>query len=198
MRPQAACTACKKWLTRPRLKGCNSALFSRRTDPHETDIPAIQNTPQAYSRFSGAQAYPRRAEGTASPPGQGARAVERLSAVQPATLPRSARLLQRVQYTEALATGAAARRRHFAVFARPNGLTFARIGIIASKRVAARAVDRNRAKRLVREVFRGMRHRLGGVDLVVELRRCPAPGFNAEAGAELARLLEEHGAPRRA
>jgi ribonuclease P protein component len=79
------------------------------------------------------------------------------------------------------------------VFARPNGLTRARIGIIASKRVVARAVDRNRAKRLVREVFRKMRHRLEGVDLVVELRRCPTPGFNIEAGAEITRLLEEHG-----
>jgi len=80
------------------------------------------------------------------------------------------------------------------VFARPNGLPLARIGIIASKRVAPRAVDRNRAKRLVREVFRKMRHRLGGVDLVVELKRCPSPGFNSAAGAEITRLLEEHGA----
>lgn len=107
------------------------------------------------------------------------------------------RLLQREQYTQALAAGVAARRRYFAVYARPNGLPLARIGIIASKRVAARAVDRNRAKRLVREVFRKMRHRLGGVDLVVELRRCPAGGFNTEAGAEITRLLEEHGAQPR-
>ena len=40
----------------------------------------------------------------------------------------------------------------------PTACTHARIGIIASKRVAPRAVDRNRAKRLVREVFRAMRH----------------------------------------
>lgn len=79
------------------------------------------------------------------------------------------------------------------MFARPNGLTLARIGIIASKRVAPRAVDRNRAKRLVREVFRKLRHRLEGVDVVVELRRCPAQGFNVEAGAEITKLLEELG-----
>jgi ribonuclease P protein component len=106
------------------------------------------------------------------------------------------RLLQREHYTQALAAGAAARRRYFTVYARPNGLSLARIGIITSKRVAARAVDRNRAKRLVREVFRKLRHRLGGVDLVVELRRCPSPGFNTEAGAEITRLLEEHGTRR--
>lgn len=106
-------------------------------------------------------------------------------------------MLQRDQYLQALATGAAARRRYFTLFARPNGLSQARIGIIVSKRVAPRAVDRNRAKRLVREVFRKLRHGLGGADLVVELRRCPARGFNAEAGAEVSRLLEEYGAKAR-
>ena len=110
---------------------------------------------------------------------------------------RSARLLRREDYAAALASGAAARRRHFTVFSRPNGLSVARIGIIASKRVAPRAVDRNRAKRLVREAFRKLRLRLGGIDVLVELRRCPAQGFNVEAGAEIVRLLEELGAPPR-
>lgn len=90
-----------------------------------------------------------------------------------------------------MATGAARTRRHFTLFVRPNGESHARIGIIASKRVAARAVDRNRAKRLVREAFRTLRHRLGGLDVVVQLRRCPARGRDAAAGAEIARLLEE-------
>lgn len=80
------------------------------------------------------------------------------------------------------------------MFTRPNGLSLARIGIIASKRVAPRAVDRNRAKRLVREAFRQRRLRLEGMDVLVELRRCPSRGFNVEAGAEIARLLEELGA----
>lgn len=81
------------------------------------------------------------------------------------------------------------------MFVRPNGGPQARIGIIASKRVAARAVDRNRAKRLVREAFRRLRHRLGGVDVVVQLKRCP--GRDAAAAAEIARLLEELAARER-
>lgn len=88
-------------------------------------------------------------------------------------------------------------RRHFTLFATPNGLTQARIGIIASRRVARRAVDRNRAKRLVREAFRKARHRLGGIDVVVELRRCPPQG-TAAAGVEIAKLLDELGALKRA
>ena len=75
------------------------------------------------------------------------------------------------------------------MFVRPNGGTQARVGVIASKRVAARAVDRNRAKRLVREAFRKVRHRLGGLDVVVRLRRCPEKG--RDAAAEISRLLEE-------
>jgi len=81
-------------------------------------------------------------------------------------------------------------RRHFMIFARPNGLAHARIGIIAAKRIAPRAVDRNRAKRLVREMFRAMRHRLTGMDVVVQLRRWPSRGAAAARG-DLARLLEE-------
>ena len=100
-------------------------------------------------------------------------------------------MLARGQYEAALASGPARTRRYFTLFVRPNGGPQARIGIIASKRVAARAVDRNRAKRLVREAFRKLRHRLGGVDVVVQLKRCPAPGRDAAAGAEIAKLLEE-------
>lgn len=83
------------------------------------------------------------------------------------------------------------------VFVRPNDQSHARIGIIASKRVASRAVDRNRAKRLVREAFRKLRHRLGGIDVVVQLRRCPARGLDSAAAAEIAKLLEDLSARKR-
>lgn len=101
------------------------------------------------------------------------------------------RLRSRPQFTEALAEGAAGLRRHFTVYTRPNGLPHARIGIIASKRVAPRAVDRNRAKRLVREVFRAMQHRLNGTDVVVQLRRWSPRGSIPQARADLARLFDE-------
>jgi ribonuclease P protein component len=83
------------------------------------------------------------------------------------------------------------------LYVRPNDLSQARIGIIASRRVAPRAVDRNRMKRMVREVFRTMAQRPAGVDIVVELRRCPARDARAAARLELSRLLEELVAARR-
>ena len=82
-------------------------------------------------------------------------------------------------------------RRHFSVFARPNGLEQARVGIVTSKRIAPRAVDRNRVKRIVREVFRVWRARLGGIDVVVRLRRCPTRDEGQLARRDLTRILAE-------
>ena len=106
-------------------------------------------------------------------------------------LPRSARLQRREHFSAALAAGETRARRYFTLYVKPNGLSQARIGIIASRRVAPRAVDRNRMKRMVREVFRTMPERPTGVDIVVQLRRCSPRGSIAAARAELARLLEE-------
>jgi ribonuclease P protein component len=55
----------------------------------------------------------------------------------------------------------------FAVHALANHLSFARLAISVSRRVSARAVDRNRIKRLVRETFRHEQNSLRGLDLVV-------------------------------
>jgi ribonuclease P protein component len=181
-------------LTQPEVKGCNSALFSSRTHSDETDLSALGDAAQAHPRISSAHADPRRAGGNTRAPRERARASGRLNAAHTATLPRIARLVQREQYAAALATGPARTRRYFILFVRPNGLDVARLGIIASKRIAQRAVDRNRAKRLVREAFRSVRHGLGGRDVVVQLRRRPDEGFNAAARAEIVRLLEELGA----
>jgi RNase P protein component len=46
-------------------------------------------------------------------------------------------------------------------------------------------------KRMVREVFRTLPERPAGVDIVVQLRRCPQRGSSAAARSELAKLLEE-------
>jgi len=56
--------------------------------------------------------------------------------------------------------------------------------------VAPRAVDRNRMKRMVRELFRTMPERPAGVDIVVQVRRSSPRGSSAAARAELARMLE--------
>jgi len=177
-------------LTRPRVRGCNSALFSSYPDASEADLSAVSDTSQAHPRLSRADANSRRAPRDTGPPRKGARAIERLSEGA-LGLPRSARLKGREHYREALAAGPAHSRRYFRLYLRPNGLSEARLGIIASTRVAARAVDRNRFKRMAREAFRGARPRLGGLDLVIQLRRCPESRSTATARVEFTRVLEE-------
>lgn len=51
-----------------------------------------------------------------------------------------------------------------------NGLPIARLAQIVPKRFAARAVDRNRVRRIVREVFRLRQQKWSGYDCVFRLR----------------------------
>jgi ribonuclease P protein component len=52
-----------------------------------------------------------------------------------------------------------------------NCKSHARLGIIASKKVLPRAVDRNRVKRIIRETFRHHNVKFCKMDMVVMIRR---------------------------
>lgn len=71
----------------------------------------------------------------------------------------------------------------FVLFVMRNALGRPRLGITATRRIGG-AVQRNRAKRLVREVFRRHRLELDSVDIVVNAR-------TALPGAEYRRLEAE-------
>jgi ribonuclease P protein component len=74
--------------------------------------------------------------------------------------------------------------------ARLNECAHARLGIIAGRKVATRAVDRNRARRLIREAFRGTMVHLGPYDVTVQLRGDLRTETNSRVRAELEKLLE--------
>lgn len=85
---------------------------------------------------------------------------------------------------------------HFVLYARANQLNHARLGIVAAKRFAPRAVTRNTIKRVARELFR--QAALPAIDCIVRLSKSvnskegPATSaqLKAELRDELRRLLQ--------
>jgi ribonuclease P protein component len=75
---------------------------------------------------------------------------------------------------------------HFVLYTRPNALEHARLGVVAAKRFAPRAVTRNTIKRVTREIFRCAA--LINVDCIVRLSK----PVNTKAGpATTAQLKRE-------
>ena len=69
-----------------------------------------------------------------------------------------------------------------------------RVGVISSKKTLRRAVDRNRAKRLMREAYRINRHRFfGKLDVVLIARRPIAKATLALVEKDLMRLASKAG-----
>jgi ribonuclease P protein component len=99
-------------------------------------------------------------------------------------------LRQRADFEAVLGTGWRLASRNFVLRAGPNKLSHARLGIIAGKKVAARAVDRNRARRLIREAFRAASAILGPHDVTIQIRSDLRSELNESVRAELAKLLE--------
>lgn len=77
---------------------------------------------------------------------------------------------------------------NFFAWALTSELSYARLGLIAGRKAAPRAVDRNRGKRLIREWFRAVRGDFVGLDVVVQLRTSLRDVDNAALRAELQQL----------
>ncbi|HEU4402373.1 MAG TPA: ribonuclease P protein component [Candidatus Polarisedimenticolia bacterium] len=77
---------------------------------------------------------------------------------------------------------------HFVLFVMPNGAGRPRLGITVTKRIGG-AVQRNRAKRLMREIFRRHKSELTNVDIVVNGRsELPRAEYARVEGEFLLRL----------
>ncbi len=81
--------------------------------------------------------------------------------------------------------------KHFLVRALRNDRISARLGLIASRKAAPRAVDRNRGKRLVREAFQALRNQLPSVDIVFQQKNNLRSSANAAIRKEIHRSLRE-------
>ena len=72
-------------------------------------------------------------------------------------LRRADRLKKRYEFRQVQLTGRRIHTPHFLIVVQPNSLENTRLGITVTKKVGS-AVQRNRIKRVVREVFRRNRH----------------------------------------
>jgi len=79
----------------------------------------------------------------------------------------------------------------FAIYARGNKTGTSRLGIIVSKKAVPHAVNRNYAKRLIREKFRRDFPVWHAVDIVVRLRRSLTQGTSGEVPGALVQLLAD-------
>nr|WP_148415659.1 ribonuclease P protein component [Noviherbaspirillum massiliense] len=112
---------------------------------------------------------------------------------------RARRIIKTDEFSSVFRLRPVRRTAHFVLYARSNALTHARLGIVAAKRFAPRAVTRNTIKRVTRELFR--QASLPSTDYVVRLsspvnaRTGPATSsrLKAELRVELARLLLSQG-----
>lgn len=98
------------------------------------------------------------------------------------------RIVKRSEYTRVYDTGARHHGRLMTVFVRPTEGTGARLGIAATRKLGP-AVDRNRAKRRVRELFRHHKP-AAGLDIVVVPRRELLDAPFASLEAEFRALLQ--------
>lgn len=80
--------------------------------------------------------------------------------------------------------------RNFVARALRNTCGHPRLGLIAGRKAAARAVDRNRVKRLIREIFRADASAFGPFDVTIQLRNDLRSQNNESVRTELRGLLD--------
>ena len=98
------------------------------------------------------------------------------------------RIRRRADFQQAYEHGARVHGRYSTLFILPNKLDVGRLGIAATKKLGG-AVQRNRAKRLIREVFRHNKI-ASGFDVVVVPKRDLLQASLTVLEADYRRLLE--------
>ena len=185
--PQAfVCLILTTALTENGILGLNAG-FCRKQEriPNEAHLSALRSPQETYPRLSCAHAHPRRSRGHSRTQGPRSGPPFGLRSSSQFGFSREQRLRRRAQFTSVLArgrsTGGGGMQLHSMLS--DSG---PRLGVIAGRHAWPRAVDRNRFRRLVREVFRLLRHRLQQRDYIVRARN---PQRGEPNGAEIAKLL---------
>ncbi|MYD78923.1 MAG: ribonuclease P protein component [Gammaproteobacteria bacterium] len=107
-------------------------------------------------------------------------------------LPKRCRLTGSAQFGAVFSQHKKVSNRHFRILVRyKHDQSDSRIGIIVSRRVSRKAVNRNRIKRQLREAFRLNRHKLKNMDLIVIAHRICETATNDELSGSVNKLLRK-------
>ncbi len=110
------------------------------------------------------------------------------------TLSKKQRLIQASLFGEAFAQKRSVVGHYMVLWLRTGGESALRLGVVTSKKVSNRAVDRNLARRRLREIFRQHRSELfGQVDIVIIARHNLLSASYQEVECEFLRLAEKAG-----
>ena len=111
------------------------------------------------------------------------------------TLPKQSRLSARAEFQKIYALGQRYDGRLMAAFLRKNDLPVHRLGVTASTKAIGKSVDRNRARRLLREVFRRSRSELDALgqqyDWVINAKRSLLSSNEELRFREFRRIVEQ-------
>jgi ribonuclease P protein component len=125
------------------------------TDYAKADISAEQSSPRQDARVQGTDGDKERSSGAEKTPGQGAQAPHAGSLLnQHCPYPKRVRLRKPIEFRQVYAHGRRYDGGLMTAFVLGNSLEYHRMGVTASRKLAKGAVERNRAKRLLREAFR--------------------------------------------
>ena len=117
------------------------------------NLSTEQPPPRQETRLSGGNSDEKRARRVEMPPRQRTQEING-SALLNIRLPKESRLRKPREFQRVYVKGKRFEGRYMTVFILPSKTEFQRLGITASKKAIGNAVQRNRAKRLLRETFR--------------------------------------------
>ena len=161
------------------------SVVSKKEFQYEAHLSALRSPQKTYPRLSCAHAYPRRSRGHPRTPGPRPGPPFGLRSSSQFGFSRAQRLRRKAQITSVLSRGRSTAGGGVQLHSMP-GNGGPRLGVIAGRHAWPRAVDRNRFRRLVRETFRLLQHRLQQRDYIVRARN---PQRGEPSGAEIGKLF---------
>src|SRR5487761_2307387 len=161
------------------------SVVSKKESQHEAHLSALRSPQKTYPRLSGAHAPPRRARSHTRAPGPRPGPPFGLRPSSQFGFSREQRLRRKAQITSVLARGRSTGIGGMQLHSTPSD-DGPRLGVIAGRHAWPRAVDRNRFRRLARESFRLLQHRLQPRDYIIRARN---PQRGEPSRAEIQKLL---------